>query len=204
MKTTLSTIYRNYPINVGWEGNLPCNILTLDQLIASHEYMLCFHSKVLFVRLDIRSPRWSISPLRVVMARILESSKRILDSKNRGKNRIDMHYVWTAEQKDYEGKEHAHLAIWVNGNAIQNGYRVLEAVKEAVERQFPGESKGLVHFCQSTGEKGILIDRNDPYFEKISGEIIYVASYLAKISTKEHRPKGGRFSSASRLPSDWR
>ena len=204
MKTTLSTIYRGYPINVGWERNLPCNILTLDQLIATHEYMLCLHSKVLFVRLDIRSPRWFSAPLREVMTRILESSKRILDSKNRGKNRIDMHYVWAPEQKEAEGKEHVHLAIWVNGNAIQNGYRVLDAVEKVVGRQFAGESEGLVHFCQSNGEKGILIDRDDLYFEKISGKIIYVASYLAKISTKEHRPKYARVSSASRLPSDWR
>ena len=138
------------------------------------------------------------------MPRILESASRILESKNRGKNCVDMHDVWTAEQKNYEGKEHAHLAIWVNGNAIQNGYRVLGAIREAVGRQFPGESEGLVHFCASNGEKGILIDRNDPNFEQISGKIIYVASYLAKISTKEHKAKGARFSSASRLPADWR
>lgn len=204
METTVSAIYRGYPINIGWEGNFPCNVLTLDQLIAIHEYMLSQHSKVLFVRLDIRSPRWSRVPLRKIMPRILETARRILESKIRGKNRLDMHYVWTAEQKEYEGKEHVHLAIWVNGNAIQNGYSVLNAVDEAVERQFPGVGWGLVHFCQSNGEKGILLDRNDPYFEKISGKIIYIASYLAKIHTKEHRPKGGRFSSASRLPSDWR
>lgn len=204
MKTTISTIHRGYSINVGRDRNLPCNILTLNQLIAIHKYMLSHHSKVLFVRLDIRSPRWSSTPLRKIMPRIIESSKRILESKNRGKNCVDMHDVWTAEQKNYEGKEHVHLAIWVNGNAIQNGYRVLDAVREAVERQFPGESEGLVHFCESNGEKGILIDRNDPYFEKISKWVIYLASYLAKISTKEHRPKGARFSSASRLPADWR
>lgn len=98
------------------------------------------------------------------MPRILESVKRIIESKNRGRNRLDMYYVRSAERKDYEGKEHVHLAFWVNGNAIQNGYRVQSAVEEAVERQFPGESIGLVHFCQSNGAKGILIDRNDPYF----------------------------------------
>ena len=204
METTLAATYRGYLIDTGVYVALPCNILTLDQIIAIHRYMLSQHSKVLFVRLDIRSPRWSSTPLRKVMTRILESSKRILDSKNRGKNRIDMHHVCALEQKNYEGKEHAHLAIWVNGNSIQNGYRVLGAVEKAVERQFPGESEGLVHLCQSTGEKGILIDRNDPNFEQISGEIIYAASYLAKISTKEHKAKGARFSSASRLPSEWR
>lgn len=204
MKMTTLAFYRGYLINTGMYFALPCNILTLDQLIAIHEYMLCHHSKVLFVRLDIRSPRWSSTPLRKIMPRILESANRSLESKNRGKNCIDMHYVWTAEQKEYEGKEHVHLAIWVNGNAIQNGYSVLNAFDEAVERQFPGVGWGLVHFCQSNGEKGILLDRNDPYFEKISGKIIYIASYLAKIHTKEYRPKGARFSSASRLPSDWR
>ena len=204
METTLAATYRGYLIDTGVYVALPCNILTLDQIIAIHRYMLSQHSKVLFVRLDIRSPRWSSTPLRKIMPRIIESSKRFLESKNRGKNCVDMHDVWTAEQKNYEGKEHAHLAIWVNGNAIQNGYRLLDAVEKAVERQFPGESEGLVHFCESNGEKGILIDRNDPYFEQISGKVIYMASYLSKVSTKDHKAKGARFSSASRLPADWR
>lgn len=204
MKTTTGSMYRGYPINTGRKNEFPCNELTLDQIIDRQEYMTRNHSKVLFTRLDIRSPGDSTISLREKMPRILETAGRKLKAGHNGKNRLELHHVWTAEQKDAEGKEHVHLACWVNGNAIQNGYSVLKAVEEAVQRHVPVANKGLVEFCDSNGKTGILIDRNAPDFGQKRCDSIYRASYLAKTSTKEHKAKGARFSSASRLPSDRR
>lgn len=138
------------------------------------------------------------------MPRILESTKRKLASENKGKNSIDMHHVWTAEKKQAQGYEHIHLALLVNGNAIRHGRRLMRAVEKALERHIQASVEGLVEFCESNGKSGILIDRNATDFERKSGDAIYAASYLAKTSTKEHKAKGARFSSASRLPSNWR
>lgn len=208
MKTTSSARYRGYPVNTGRNNDLTCNTRTLDQYIDRLEYMVKNHSKTLSVRLDIHTPVESAVPLRKRMARILESAKRKLESKNKGKNKIDMHHVWAAEQKASERNEHVHLALLVNGNAIQNGYSLKSAVESALERHLgTGNkvcSKGLVEFCGSNGKTGIMLDRNAPDFEQKRCEAVYAESYLAKTSSKEHKARGARFSSASRLPSDRR
>lgn len=203
MRKISSETYRGYPVNTGTNHDFSCNKMTLDQFIDIQEYMTKKHSRVLVTRLDIRTPIGSTVSLREKMPRILETTKRGLN-RVRGKNSVYMHHVWTAEKKEAEGSEHVHLALLVNGNAIQNGYRLMSAVEEAVERHIPEANKGLVEFCESNGKAGILIDRNSPDFDKKCNQAVYAVSYLAKTSTKEHKAKGARFSSASRLPSDRR
>lgn len=204
MDTTTEETYRGYLINTGENNDLPCNTKTLDQYIDRQEYMEKNHSKTLVVRLDIHTPTNSAVPLRKKMTRILESTKRNLESKNKSKNKVDMHYVWAAEKRKAEGNEHVHLAILVNGNSTRYAYGVFKALEEVVKRQIPGASEGHVEFCKSNGKKGILIDRNDPHVADRRNDATKAASYLAKVSSKEHKDKGARFSSASRLPSDWR
>ncbi|WP_165076001.1 MULTISPECIES: inovirus-type Gp2 protein [unclassified Desulfovibrio] len=204
METTIEETYRGYRINTGENNNLPCNIKTLDQYIDILEYMEKMHSRVLSVRLDIHTPIDSEVPLRKKMTRILESTKRNLESKNNSNNKVDMHYVWTAERTAQAAKEHVHLDILVNGNITKNGYGIFKTLEKVVKRQIPDANDGLVEFCKSNGEKGIFIDRNDPHVEDKRNEATYAASYLAKASSKEYKAKGARFSSASRLPSNWR
>lgn len=204
MKTTTEGNYRGYLINTGSNNNLPCNTKTLDQYIERQDYMVENHSKTLAVRLDIRTPSGSAISLREKMPRILESTKRKLESKNKSKNKIDMQHVWTAEKRKTGGNEHIHLALLVNGNAIQNGYSLKDALEKAVERQIPGGAEGLVEFCASNGKTGILLERGARDFEDKARAAVYAASYLAKTRSKENKAKGARFSSASRLPSGWR
>lgn len=204
MKTTIEKTYRGYEINTGENNDLHCNTKTLDQYIDRQEYMEKHHSKTLVVRLDIRTPIDRSVPIRKKMTRILESTRRKLESENKGSNKSDMHYVWTAEKKNAKKDEHVHLTILENGNATKNGYVVFKALKEAVKRHIPDANDGLVEFCKSNGKKGILIDRNDRDVADKRNEATFAASYLAKTSSKEYKAKGDRFSSASRLPSDWR
>ena len=201
METTIEETYRGYQINTGEDNDLPCNTKTLDQYIDREEYMEKMHSRVLCVRLDIHTPIDSEVPLRKKMTRILESTKRNIESKNKSNNKVDMHYVWTAERTAQAAKEHVHLAILVNGNTTQNGYGIFKTLEKVVKRQIPDANDGLVEFCKSNGEKGIFIDRNDPHVADKRNEAVYAASYLAKISSKAYKAKGDRFSSASRLPS---
>ena len=204
METTTEEMYRGYRINTGENNNLPCNIKTLDQYFDRLEYMKKMHSRVLSLRLDIHTPINSEVPLRKKMTRILESTKRNLESKNKSNNKVDMHYVWTAERTAQAAKEHVHLAILVNGNTTKNGYGIFKTLEKVVKRQIPDANDGLVEFCKSNGETGIMLDRNDPLIADKRNKATLAASYLAKMSSKEYKAKGDRFSSASRLPSVWR
>ena len=61
------------------------------------------------------------------------------------------------------------------------------------------DNDGLVHFSESNGQKGIMIDRNSDDFEQQKNNAVYAGSYLAKTRSKEHNSKWSRVSSSSRI-----
>ena len=215
--TTSGNKYRGYTINNGQDGNLHCHIKTLDQIIGTVEHMTAEHSRVLSVRLDIQNTatgRIGNNGQEIDyaldskdMTRIIESATRTLKSKSKdGKNDPDVHWVWTTERGSPDDKPHFHVNAFVNGNAIQNGYSVKEAVSRAVKNKLqnanntPNESyDGLVNFSGSNGAKGKLIERNSPEVEDQINDVVFAGSYLAKVRTKEFNSKGSRVSSCTRI-----
>ena len=216
--TTTNGKYRGYTINNGQDGNLHCHTKTLDQIIDTVEHMAAKHSKVFSVRLDIQNTatgRIGNNGQEIDyaldskdMTRIIESATRTLNSKSKnGKNDPDVHWVWTTERTSPNDKPHFHVNAFVNGNAIQNGYSVKEAVSRAVKNKLqnannmPNESyEGLVNFSSSNGAKGKLIERNSPEVEDQINDVVFAGSYLAKVRTKEFNSKGSRVSSCTRIP----
>lgn len=198
---TDSKTYRGHPINNGNKKDFECYIKTLDQVIDQTLHMSEKHNKVLNVRLDVRNSADTERPIkRKDMTRIMENTKRGLDRKYKNSpNKIDFNYVWTTENEGTKKNPHFHLFISVNGNACQNGYSILNAVQEAVKLKLGGEYAGLVEFSRSNGRQGLMVDRNSENFHKELDEALYAGSYLAKVNTKEGRPKGARVSSASRI-----
>ena len=215
--TTTNGKYRGYTINNGQDGNLHCHTKTLDQIIDTVELMAAKHSKVFSVRLDIQNTatgRIGNNGQEIDyaldskdMTRIIESATRTLNSKSKnGKNDPDVHWVWTTERTSPNDKPHFHVNAFVNGNAIQNGYSVKEAVSRAVKNKLqnannmPNESyEGLVNFSSSNGAKGKLIERNSPEAEDQINDVVFAGSYLAKVRTKEFNSKGSRVSSCTRI-----
>ena len=198
---TKENTHRGYPINNGNDNNLPCYTKTLDQIIDTVEYMVSKHSRVLSVRLDIHSERYSDYTLSSEdMTRIIENVKRQTDSRfKNGKNDPDLHVVWVSERKSSDDNPHYHLNIFVNGNAIQNGYLIKEAFNRAVKKKLDTDNDGLVHFSSSNGKMGKFIERNSPDVDTQMDYVVYTASYLAKTRSKEHNPKGSRVSSSTRI-----
>ena len=68
-----------------------------------------------------------------------------------------------------------------------------------VKNKLDTDNDGLVHFSESNGQKGIMIDRNSDDFEQQKNNAVYAGSYLAKTRSKEHNHKGSRVSSSSKL-----
>ena len=202
MNITSEEEYRSYRINTGMHKKLHCNTKTLEQIVNAIEYMVESHSKTLCIRIDIMNDDDGYTVLeRHHITREMEETKRHLESKLRNsRNKLDFHYVWTTEHTSKAEHPHYHCFILVNGNAIQNGYSVKEALNRYVTKWQKTEKQGLVHFSESNGPRGIMINRNAPDYERRRGDAVYAGSYLAKIRSKERRPKGARFSSASRLP----
>lgn len=203
---TYNKEYRNYKINNGIKKDFGCYKKTLNQIIDQVEYESLNHSKALHVRLDIRNPIETDKTIeRKDMTRILENTKRAIESKYKdAKNKPDLNWVWATEKEGIDEKPHFHLFASVNGNLIQNGYSIMSELNDSVKKFLKTENEGLVEYSESNGKYGVRVDRNSPDFQEKMAEAVYAGSYLAKINTKENRPKGARVSSASRLPEDWR
>lgn len=198
---TTEKIYRGYQINNGNDNDLPCYTKTLDQIIDTVEYMVSKHSRVLSVRLDIHSERYSDYALSSEdMTRIIENVTRTLQSNSKhSKNDPNPHFVWAQERKSPEDNPHYHVNVFVNGNAIQNGYSIKEAFNKAVKKKLNTDTEGLVNFSKSNGKVGKFIERNSPDVDAQMDDVVYTASYLAKTRSKEHNPKGSRVSSSTRI-----
>ncbi|WP_297895673.1 inovirus-type Gp2 protein [uncultured Desulfovibrio sp.] len=201
LKTTKSNTYRGYPINTGKDNNLPCSTKCLDQLVDTVEYMSENHSRVLAVRADIHSEQDSKKVLtRRDVTRVIENTKRNINSRfKNSKNKPDIKFITTTEQTSPEAKPHYHVMALANGNAIQNGYSVYAELNKQVKNKLGTDTDGLVHFSESNGQKGIMIDRNSHDFEQQKNSVVYAGSYLAKTRSKEHNPKGSGVSSSSRI-----
>lgn len=195
--------YRGYGINNGHKKDFTCYTKTLDQIVDIVEYLTTHHSKSLFVRLDVRNSMECLRNLsRKDITRSIENVKRSIDRRYKGPNRPDIKVVWTTENEDTN--PHFHMFFGVNGNAIQNGYRLLHEVNEEIKKRTGSENDGLVEFCKSNGKMGIMVNRNSENLHEEIEKAVYAASYLAKTRSKEDRQKGARVSSASRLPRDWK
>ena len=178
INTTTSNEYREYAINTGTNNNLPCNTTTLDQIIDTTECMTSNHSKTLAIRLDIHSEQDSDKTLnRRDVTRILENTKRNINTKFKdSKNQPDIKTIVTTEQTSPGANPHYHVMYLVNGNAIQNGYSIYEEVNTQVKNKLETDSDGLVHFSESNGTQGIMIDRNSEDFELQKNNVIYTGS----------------------------
>lgn len=199
-KTTTSNTYRGYSINIGKDNNLPCSTKCLDQLIDTVEYMTENHSKVLAVRADIHSELDSEKVLtRRDVTHVIENTKRNINSKFKdSKNNPDIKFITTTEQTSPEAKPHYHVMAFANGNAIQNGYSIFSELNKQVKNKLGTNNDGLVHFSESNGNTGIMINRNSDDFKQQMNNVVYAGSYLAKTKSKKHNPKGSRVSSSSR------
>lgn len=199
-KTTTSNTYRGYSINIGKDNNLPCSTKCLDQLIDTVEYMTENHSKILAVRADIHSELDSEKVLtRRDVTRVIENTKRNINSKFKdSKNNPDIKFIVTTEQTSPEANPHYHVMAFANGNAIQNGYSIFSELNKQVKNKLDTDNDGLVHFSESNGNTGIMINRNSDDFKQQMNNTVYAGSYLAKTKSKKHNPKGSRVSSSSR------
>lgn len=187
-KLTNTKTYNGYNINNGNIIQLSSHTTTLDQVQDQVEYTSCYHSKAINVRVDIRNQKDCTDKIidRKAMTRIMEHTKRILYSKYKnGKNDLDLKYVCTTENEGMDGiNPHHHLLISANGNAIQNGRAISQALNKAVQHYLNTNNEGLVEFCKSNGKYGKMVDRNSPDFAKQLQEAVYAGIYLAKKKIK--------------------
>lgn len=199
-QTTKDSIYNGHKINCGKDNTSECLISALDKIIEATIDMTEKHSKVLAARIDIHKPQDKfIENSNRRLTRVKESFTKEINRKFKDSpHKPDIRIISCSEKNYTERETHEHLYILANGNAIHNAWRFHESLDKHTKRIYETENGGLVHFCESSGKKGILIDRNKDDFKEQLDKAIYAGSYLAKTKGKDLLPKGTHKVTSSR------
>ncbi|MBR4605388.1 MAG: inovirus-type Gp2 protein [Lachnospiraceae bacterium] len=189
---TYTDTYRGYQINRSHKNDQGTYISSLDKIIDITEEYISNHNKIIVDREDVRIPQDShIENTQQCMTRIIESFKREMERKTKNSpHNLDLSIIRTTEQSSDAIHSHAHLYILANGNVVENRYRFSESLKRHAKRIFDTDKDGIVHRCESVGDKGIMIRRDSPDKDEQLAKAIYAGSYLAKVKGKEDTPKG--------------
>lgn len=199
-------IYRGYPVNTGSNNQYAYYPAVMDKIIDRQEWMTQNHSKVLFVRFDLRFPRdYQGDGGNTELSHFWK-----IISERGDYHSIDFQYVWVREQSQ-EKHQHYHCLVYLNGNRVQNGFAYLSVIEDAWGTALGvDDPRGLVHFCGTDeGEYGIMLRRPSRFadddkhqaqqevFEQAGADCINRGSYLAKENQKVSAPKGVRSFGAS-------
>ncbi|WMW64694.1 inovirus-type Gp2 protein [Nitratidesulfovibrio liaohensis] len=190
-------IYRNYQIQA--YPTMPCRTDILDAIIDRIEHMTQRFSRVLFIRFDLRLPRWYACPItKNPLITFLNSFGQHLRRKD-----IAFQYAWVREQSR-EKHQHYHVMLLLNGNLTKSSWNHMEKAGQLWQKALGIKQEGLLHRCE-TARNGshhpdfIHLDRHDACYERDIERCVEWASYLAKTRTKGYAPLHVREWGASTL-----
>lgn len=194
----------------------------VNRLRELFDWMLDHHSKVLFLRFDLRFPWGGQFPSdNTHLMAFTENYTYVLRCRG-----LDPRYLWVREQTEFSTPPHYHFVVLLNGHRTQSirGHLALAADTWAstlglpspyhgqygdldVEDPYTGglSSDGLVHFCLRGGrpfphENGVMIRKDQPDWEAKRAYCVDWGMYLAKKASKSFTPFGVRSFGSSRLP----
>ena len=196
--------FNGLPINNGNNGQYFCYTSMLQRFYEMLTSMTARHSKVLFVRFDVRFPRF-YRPLGR-NEEVSHLCKRLKEnSKSQGQN---LGLFWAREQSK-EKHQHYHFVALIDGNKVQNHIAFLKEVERVWNNITGSTQPGTVDWCDSgrngqPSANGIMIKRPTKKAqgaELIKQEIEFQskvnysfnwASYLCKTNQKNNTPRGVR------------
>ncbi|MDD3021848.1 MAG: inovirus-type Gp2 protein [Alphaproteobacteria bacterium] len=187
--TTFEPEFNGKPILADKEKQLDCDTKILNKIEEVFEHMTQKHSKVLFLRYDIRLPSGkSHSPDNKVFTRFQANFMKNLD-----RNGLDPHYVAVREQSK-EKHQHYHVTLLLDGHKTQSPYGHIQKADELLASTLGAEHKGLIDGCwkNRNGEpqkNGIMLRKDDPEYAVKYDQCFQWASYLAKTNQKANCPK---------------
>lgn len=193
MQPATWSLWNNKPLN-------DYDINTLAKIETLITDMTKKHSKVLFIRFDVRFPQAIRYPsdndiFSQFIARFIKKQQR------RG---LDPAYLWVREQ-DSSINHHYHCILLLNGHKVNKGYPILLGADALWSQTLGTQQQGLVHFCNrafdgSAQPNGLMIRRDKLAKEGVEEQCLDWGSYLAKKYSKDGSLYSTRSVGNSRIP----
>lgn len=199
---TFDELYNGRPILANKELGYGCEIDILARIDALLSFMMQKHSKVLFIRFDVRFPRYvNFQNDNLLFSEFMANFIKYLTRKD-----LDPEYVWVREQ-DSSNNQHYHCILLLNGHKVQNYYPVLQKADALWSNLLGVPCQGLVHFCDtrpdgSRQKNGLMIRRDKHAQEGLEDQCFQWGSYLAKTATKDANLYNTRSVGNSRIPQE--
>jgi protein GP2 len=182
---TFHSLFHGYEIQAYPEKELGCFIDILARIEAVFYHHLFHHkmSKTLFMRFDLTFPlTMQYPPDNMLVESFSSDLMKYLLRKG-----LSPHYLWVRERKPGSHHHHYHFVLLLNGQKTYKIWKHLQKAEQIWHTKLciQEPASGLIDFCNSKGNNGLHIYRND---RSALHAGLYWSSYLAKISTKEFIP----------------
>ena len=199
-KITVKPTYHGRTIMTDKELRQGCYEPILARIEEQFEDMTTRHSKVLFMRYDVRFPADTVQG----MDNSTFCSFQADFIKQLTRQGLDPHYVVVREQSR-EKHQHYHGILLLDGNKTQNIYGHIRTAETIWRRKnnLP-EGTGLIDACTTSRDvtpqaNGVMLRRDDPEYKTKINNCFHWASYLAKENQKSSVPEGQRQLFSSRI-----
>ena len=202
-KITYEATYKGYKINTNKEKKLGCFTSILNKTIDIIEDARDNHSKVFFMRFDLRYPEDEKASMDDN-----EKIKSFMNSFNKSlkRKKLDPKYLWSRECSK-EKKPHFHAFLCLDGNKTQKIDNHIKKAEELWNKQLglnSNQNNGLVNSCTkdrngNPQKNGIMIKRNSKDYNESLDKCVRWSSYISKENTKKSIP-GVRNFGSSKIP----
>ncbi|MPV87019.1 YagK/YfjJ domain-containing protein [Ostreibacterium oceani] len=166
-------LYRDiiYPVNTDKEKRWGIYPDILKQFVDRFDYMESHYNKLFILRVDLRLKSQLKKSRKNLFTPFMTKLKHIL-KKEYGFNKIHYQYV-----TEYNAKleKHYHLILILDGNKIQSSFNIQHLIKDIWAKYGKHHMPENCYYNYRRGD------------ETIRKEIVYRASYLAKIRDKNRR-----------------
>lgn len=191
MTVTYGPTFEGLPIMANQANEQGCFEEILRMIKGNLDRQLETHNKVFVVRFDLRFP--SDMPMENSNHAVSVFHERF--TRYLRNNGADPKLVWVREQSR-EKHQHYHCMLIVDGNKHQAPQALLTHAEKYWGRALgaDGAIPGLVDHCK-TGRDGSYVSncynlrRSDPALNTVMADCFRRCSYMAKVNTKENRPK---------------
>lgn len=180
---TTETEFNEKSINTNRDKDQSCIEEILKPIEAHLNDMTQKHNKTMTVRFDMKAPQEAEDLNNKTVGRIIENMRRAINrNEYAGRHDPDPRFLCVA--KDQGNGAHYHCLAIVNGNAIQNPHTIHKTAEKYLGKALgiteEEETKGLVHYCNTNGEKEG--NKENIYNQAFSRNIQLLRSYFQHLS----------------------
>ncbi len=179
--------YNDHSILTNQASNQGCYQSILDTNEKVFNQATANHSKLLYMRMDVRFPKDTHYPDESIKFKnFMNSFNRYLDRKG-----LDPHYAWCKE-RSREKHTHMHTYFLLDGQKTKSITPHMDKAEELWNKQLgldPSSNNGLIDRCTKSRNgqpqhNGIMIRKDQPDYQDKINHCLEWSSYLAKVNTK--------------------